>query len=543
MNKMKKSILTQIFGIIVLFSVGIAACTSAPAATSVAAEPPAAEAPASADGVPSPTVAVIPTNTPLSPTEAPPADTPTEVPPPTATTEPAPEPPTSTPTLIPIPELERTLSLQNPVLQGDDVLALQNQLLALGYAEVGTPDGIFGGMTDTAVKQFQADQGLAADGIVGPQTWEMLFSQEVAMEETPEEGVAVSYFLGMSDPNVELLEERLFELGYPICEIDRDFGAQTAFAVTQFQLTNALDADGVVGPKTWDVLFGDNALPLTLPGKQLSLSAPVSVGQADDIAFDGKDIWVVNNDFGSDNDVLRKLDLSSGTGIARVTIPDLGEIVGPDGKTYPYHLHPYHIFASKDMLWVAGRASGGTETGTPTIVAVKSSGNLLGDPIYVGTYNVDYSAVVDFFAVGNQVWALAYEPEVTLYQLNASSYQSDRRVTVYDTFEATSAAFDGSRLWLAAYRGDEWAIRSVNLDNGVVGQVLGVCGDQLTFDGQWIWVAGDGLAVAVDPETLQVVASATFNGVSVALTSNSKNQIWLLTVHDANYFMQSLKTR
>jgi peptidoglycan hydrolase-like protein with peptidoglycan-binding domain len=33
-------------------------------------------------------------------------------------------------------------------------------------------DGIFGKGTETAVKKWQSDNGLTADGIVGPSTWD-----------------------------------------------------------------------------------------------------------------------------------------------------------------------------------------------------------------------------------------------------------------------------------------------------------------------------------------------------------------------------------
>ncbi len=61
------------------------------------------------------------------------------------------------------------LHLTRPLTTGPGVQALQKRLQALGYA-VGAADGIFGPGTDACVKKFQADHGLAADGVVGPVT-------------------------------------------------------------------------------------------------------------------------------------------------------------------------------------------------------------------------------------------------------------------------------------------------------------------------------------------------------------------------------------
>lgn len=54
--------------------------------------------------------------------------------------------------------------------KGSSVTELQTQLKARGF-DPGAIDGVFGSMTESAVRAFQAARGLAVDGIVGPQTW------------------------------------------------------------------------------------------------------------------------------------------------------------------------------------------------------------------------------------------------------------------------------------------------------------------------------------------------------------------------------------
>ena len=90
---------------------------------------------------------------------------------PTATA--APLKPTATATLV---TFYRELSLTDPVMTGIDVLQLQQRLRDLGYVEVGQPDGVFGSKTDQAVRRFQERNRLVLDGIVGPITWQRLFS-------------------------------------------------------------------------------------------------------------------------------------------------------------------------------------------------------------------------------------------------------------------------------------------------------------------------------------------------------------------------------
>ena len=62
---------------------------------------------------------------------------------------------------------DRTLYLHAPNFRGDDVLALQRKLDALGF-DVGRADGLFGPNTDRALREFQRNVGDEPDGIAGP---------------------------------------------------------------------------------------------------------------------------------------------------------------------------------------------------------------------------------------------------------------------------------------------------------------------------------------------------------------------------------------
>lgn len=57
----------------------------------------------------------------------------------------------------------------------DAVKELQTLLKQIGYRIV--PDGEFGPYTENVVKLFQASKGVTADGVVGPETWALMFNK------------------------------------------------------------------------------------------------------------------------------------------------------------------------------------------------------------------------------------------------------------------------------------------------------------------------------------------------------------------------------
>ena len=59
---------------------------------------------------------------------------------------------------------------------------------------------------------------------------------------------------GSSGDSVRVMQQRLSDLGYAL-SVDGMFGPGTQKAITDFQQTKGLSADGVAGPATWAALW------------------------------------------------------------------------------------------------------------------------------------------------------------------------------------------------------------------------------------------------------------------------------------------------
>jgi peptidoglycan hydrolase-like protein with peptidoglycan-binding domain len=142
--------------------------------------------------------------------------------------------------------------------RGNAVRALQEKLNALGY-HCGTPDGIFGSGTVSAVKAFQRYHGLTADGIAGPQTQLKINDAQPQGSGDSDTGNYTLLKKGDTGSAVKTLQQRLNALDYDCGTPDGIFGGGTEEAVRQFQGVNGLVIDGVAGPVTQQKLYGGSA--------------------------------------------------------------------------------------------------------------------------------------------------------------------------------------------------------------------------------------------------------------------------------------------
>ncbi len=135
-------------------------------------------------------------------------------------------------------------------MEGENVRKIQERLKELGIYEYDRVTGYYGHITERAVKSFQRAYDLEDDGVVGQNTWKVLFSSH---KET-------SLIPGMKGDDVKQLQERLKELGYYTYDVDSAYGRKTKEAVEYFQRSNNLTADGIAGVNTKEVLYSDNAI-------------------------------------------------------------------------------------------------------------------------------------------------------------------------------------------------------------------------------------------------------------------------------------------
>ncbi len=156
--------------------------------------------------------------------------------------------------------------------RGQPVSIIQYYLKFLAYFDNSLPnienDGVFGAATENAVKAFQREQGLTADGVVGERTWNaILDAYRDTLLSLPYEFQTYSALLypgyviteGATGKAVEQLQTYLNVIAenlpaVPAVENDGVYGPQTMRAVEAVQSLYGMPVTGFVGPLTWNAV-------------------------------------------------------------------------------------------------------------------------------------------------------------------------------------------------------------------------------------------------------------------------------------------------
>jgi len=177
---------------------------------------------------------------------------------------------------------------------GANVKKLQQRLSDLGY--MVTPSGTFDGATKVAVLTFQKKMGLSKkDGVAYAETQQALYADTaIRADATPTpkptptptpkpvyKVPTVSVRKGSEGEDARTVQSRLKELGYFTNRVDGKFGALSEVALKKFQEANGLEADGVAGKGTYQVLFSDAALAKgTTPTPAVTVTPTPAPGEA-----------------------------------------------------------------------------------------------------------------------------------------------------------------------------------------------------------------------------------------------------------------------
>ncbi len=169
---------------------------------------------------------------------------------------------------------------------GTDVTRLQTRLTILGYF-TGKISGTYMDSTVEAVSAFQTKMGLEPTGSADADTQTTLYSssarsrtgaavvtpepekdEEIVNGDNPDALPTVKYTrryaYGSSGKKVKEIQQRLTDLGYYEGPISGNYQGNTRNAVKAFQTQNGLKVDGIIGEKTWNMLF--NSAEVVLPG-------------------------------------------------------------------------------------------------------------------------------------------------------------------------------------------------------------------------------------------------------------------------------------
>ena len=190
----------------------------------------------------------------------------------------------ATPTPTPVPTFQLPTSNVVSGSAGNDARLVQKRLKDLGYYN-GTVDGKFGPGSVSALKAFQRNNGLTADGAAGSATYAILFSigarpanatPNPVIIATPVPAAAVTpapapltrettvvIKEGVSGSAVTRLQERLTALGYYSATVDGVCKADDVAAIRAFQQLNGLKVDGTAGYDTQVKLYSESAVLYT----------------------------------------------------------------------------------------------------------------------------------------------------------------------------------------------------------------------------------------------------------------------------------------
>lgn len=270
---------------------------------------------------------------------------------------------------------------------GLDVQTIQSWLARIrrdypAIPAITDPEGQFQNSTQAAVTKFQSIFNLAPDGIVGKSTWfklSQIYTAVAKLSELNSEGNTLG--IGTVPPSSVLRQgsrgQDVITLQYLLNVAaeyypgivapaqDGIFGSGTQQAVIAFQRIMQLNADGIVGPLTWQALYD-----VYLGADQNVPSPSPNPGTVQYVVKAGDSLWLIAQKYGTTVDAIKKLNNLTGDLIR------IGQVLTiPVSGTPPYT--EYTVKAG-DSLWRIARQY------NTTVEALMNLNGLTSDLLMIG---------------------------------------------------------------------------------------------------------------------------------------------------------------
>ncbi len=179
-----------------------------------------------------------------------------------------------------MPETRPTANVLRTGDRGPGVAEVRDRLTRVGLlpgppAGAGSDDDLYDADVERAVRAFQQQRGLTADGLVGPSTYRTLDEATWTLGDRVLVHLAGSL---QSGDDVIALQRRLLDLGFKVGRVDGLFGAATEGAVKEFQRNVGIPPDGTCGPATLKALA--RLAPMVKGGSPNALRAEERIRRA-----------------------------------------------------------------------------------------------------------------------------------------------------------------------------------------------------------------------------------------------------------------------
>lgn len=136
-----------------------------------------------------------------------------------------------------------------------------------GYAVRNQANGIFDAKFGEYVRNWQSENGLTVDGIIGPDSWKVIANKaptcSTGRNKTSAYTCALQILLGG-------------------VTVDGIYGSKTKASIFAYQQSKGLGADGICGPKTWNAfIVGTTSTTSTTPVTGVKFKQPEDFKQYD----------------------------------------------------------------------------------------------------------------------------------------------------------------------------------------------------------------------------------------------------------------------